>query len=77
MSQLRAVRLSRQTELEVAAIAPSVRKFLLRAAFAAAVLMLATVMVTAGMEAYLLSLKPHPAAVSKSGFAFSIRSASR
>ena len=70
-------RVSSQTELEIAAAAPSVRKFLLNVVLALAILVLAGVAVAAGLEFYMLSLRPHPVAVSSSGFAFSIRSASR
>ena len=70
-------RVSIQTELEIAAAAPSVRKFLLKLVLALAILALVGVVVVAGLEFYMLSLLPHPVAVSSSGFAFSIRSASR
>lgn len=70
-------RVSIQTELEIAAAAPSVRKFLLKLVLALAILALVGVVVVAGLEFYMLSLRPHPVAVSSSGFAFSIRSASR
>lgn len=70
-------RLSRQTELEIAAMAPAVRKSLLGIVLVLAIAVLLGVLVAVGLEFYLLSLSPRPVAVSSSGFAFSIRSATR